>query len=70
MYRSTVSCLPGLRSFKHCIADEWMDQYQGMPPPTAMHWDCNGELCAEDSSELLAMLQAQEIDSQNQELSA
>jgi hypothetical protein len=47
-----------------------MDHYQGMPPPTTMHWDCNGELCAEDLGQLLAMLQAQEIDFQSQELAA
>jgi hypothetical protein len=35
-----------------------------------MHWDCNGELCAEDLGQLLAMLQAQEIDPQSQELNA
>jgi hypothetical protein len=47
-----------------------MDHYQGMPPPTAMHWDSNGELCAEDLGQLLAMLQAQEIDLRSQELAA
>jgi hypothetical protein len=42
-----------------------MDQEQTILLPTAMDWDCDGELCAEDFHRLLDRLQAQDGNAQN-----
>jgi hypothetical protein len=47
-----------------------MDHYQNIPLLTAMHWDCDGELCSDDLGQLLGMLTMQEVDARGQELAA
>jgi hypothetical protein len=42
-----------------------MDQDQTILLPTAMNWDCDGELCPEDFYRLLDRLQAQEGNAKN-----
>ena len=43
-----------------------MDQDQDILLPTAMGWDCDGELCSEDFERVLDRLQALEENSQSQ----
>ena len=38
--------------------------------PTALRWDCNGELCSDILKCLVDRLQAQEINSENQKATA
>ena len=45
-----------------------MDQDQDALSPTALVWDRNGELRSEDLEQLLKRLQAQEVNSQRQEV--
>ena len=45
-----------------------MDQDQNALSPTALVWDLNGELCAQEFHGLLARLLAQEANSLQQEV--
>jgi hypothetical protein len=47
-----------------------MDHCQNILLVTAMHWNCDWELCSDDLGQLLGMLMAQELDSSGQELAA
>ena len=46
------------------------DQSQGTPLTSLMNWDQDGELRSEDLEHLLARLQTQEVNSQNQAATA
>jgi len=46
------------------------DLTQGTPLTSLMHWDQDGELRSEDLEHLLARLQTQEVNSQNQAATA